>query len=214
MILAVALLISVLLKQFLVQTFSIPSGSMEDTLQRSDRVLVNKLVDEPDEVRRGDVVVFRDPGGWLYQGARRGGPAAVLRDALAYVGLAPPATGSHLIKRVIGVGGDTVACCTDGRLTVNGVALREPYRFPGDEASQVTFEVEVPQDRLWVMGDHRSNSSDSRAHMGQPGGGFVPVDLVVGRAFVIAWPPGRVAWLDRPAAFEVPRLARTPGDGS
>ena len=136
-----ALVISVLIKTFLVQAFYIPSGSMENTLLVNDRVLVNKLADKPDEIHRGDVVVFRDPGGWLDGGQPgRGGLIGLIRDGLVFVGLAPAAGEEDLIKRVIGVGGDKVACCdARGRVTVNGVPLDEPYLYPGDKPSEEKF---------------------------------------------------------------------------
>ena len=205
-----ALVISVLIKTFLVQAFYIPSGSMENTLLVNDRVLVNKLADKPDEIHRGDVVVFQDPGGWLNSPAStpRGGLLGGLRDGLVFVGLAPAAGEEDLIKRVIGVGGDTVACCDpQGRMTVNGVPLTEPYLFPGDVPSTETFSVKVPAGHLWVMGDHRSVSEDSRAHQSQPGKGFVPVTDVIGRAFTIVWPLDRATLMKRPATFGQPGLA-------
>ena len=203
-----ALVISVLIKTFLVQAFYIPSGSMENTLLVNDRVLVNKLVDKPDEVHRGDVVVFRDPGGWLGGGESqdRGGIVGAVRDVLVFVGLAPAVGEEDLIKRVIGVGGDVVGCCDDGRLTVNGVPLDEPYVFPGDSASDADFEETVPQGKIWVMGDHRSVSEDSRAHRQQPGQGFVPVSDVIGRAFTIVWPLDRTQILRRSGTLGTPAV--------
>jgi signal peptidase I len=210
-----ALVISVLIKTFLVQAFYIPSGSMENTLLVNDRVLVNKLADKPDEIHRGDVIVFRDPGGWLNgpETASRGGLLGLIRDGLVFVGLAPAAGEEELIKRVIGVGGDKVACCdAQGRMTVNGVPLDEPYLYPGDDPSQDKFgPVTVPAGELWVMGDHRSVSEDSRFHRKQPGKGFVPVDDVIGRAFVIVWPLDRTAVLRRPATFDQPALDASGG---
>jgi signal peptidase I, bacterial type len=210
--LVVALLLSLLIKTFLLQAFLIPSGSMEDTLLVGDRVLVNKLADKPDEIQRGDVVVFRDPGGWLPANNDGGGVRAAIHNALAFVGVVPSTTESDLVKRVVGVGGDRIVCCdSQKRITVNGVPLTEPYLYPGDRStpSLAKFTVRVPQDRLWVMGDHRSDSADSRFHLGDPGGGFVPVDDVVGRAFARVWPIGRVGWLKQPATFRQARLLRS-----
>ncbi len=204
-----ALLISVLIKTFLVQAFYIPSGSMENTLLVNDRVLVNKLADKPDEIHRGDVVVFRDPGGWLNgpEVVDRGGVLGAVRDALVFVGLAPAAGEEDLIKRVIGVGGDTVEADGNGVLKVNGVPLEEEdYLFPQDSSSLSKFKIVVPEGELWVMGDHRSVSEDSRAHRNQPGKGFVPVDDVIGRAFTIVWPLDRAGILHRPDTFEQPEL--------
>jgi signal peptidase I len=206
-----ALIISVLIKTFLVQAFYIPSGSMENTLLVNDRVLVNKLADKPDEIHRGDVIVFRDPGGWLgsSQDTGRGGVFGGLRKALVFVGLAPAVGEEDLIKRVIAVGGDTVQCCTSGHMTVNGVPLDEPYLYPSDlgAPSQTDFgPIKVPSGKLWVMGDHRSVSEDSRAHRTQPGQGFVPVSDVIGRAFTIVWPINRAKLLHRPDTFLQPKL--------
>jgi signal peptidase I len=206
-----ALVISVLIKTFLVQAFYIPSGSMENTLLVNDRVLVNKLADKPDEIHRGDVIVFRDPGGWLSgsQDTGRGGVLGGLRKALVFVGLAPAVGEEDLIKRVIAVGGDTVQCCTSGHMTVNGVPLDEPYLYPSDlgTPSQTDFgPIKVPAGKLWVMGDHRSVSEDSRAHRSQPGQGFVPVSDVIGRAFTIVWPLNRAKLLHRPETFLQPKL--------
>jgi signal peptidase I len=211
--LVVALLISLVIKTFLLQAFVIPSESMEDTLLVHDRVLVNKLADKPDEIHRGDIVVFRDPGGWLpADNSDDGGLRAKLHNALVFVGVAPSASARDLVKRVIGVGGDTIACCDSAKhITVNGVPLTEPYLYPSDlkTPSLPEFNVRVPQGRLWVMGDHRSESADSRFHLGDPGGGFVRVDDVVGRAFARVWPLSRAGWLKQPAAFRVPRLLRS-----
>lgn len=185
-----ALALSILIKTFLVQAFYIPSSSMEDTLAVGDRVLVSKLTPGPLDVNRGDIVVFVDPGGWLdHQPVDRGPVRESVENVLTFVGLLPQNAGEHLIKRVIGVGGDTVECCDDsGRLMVNGQGIDEPYLKPGVEPSRVEFSRTVPADHLWVMGDNRSNSQDSRSHQGDPGGGSVPLRNVVGNAFLIMWP--------------------------
>nr|WP_202628039.1 signal peptidase I [Cellulomonas sp. APG4] len=198
-----ALVLSLLIKTFLVQAFFIPSQSMEDTLLVGDRVLVTKLAPGPLDVHRGDVVVFKDPGGWLPPADETPQPAwrAALTEALTFVGLLPQDSGEHLIKRVIGLPGDTVECCdAQGRLLVNGVPLDEPYVADGAVPSEVEFTTTVPEGGLWVMGDNRQNSQDSRFKQGAPGGGSVPVDNVVGVAFVTLWPLDRVQLLRNPGA--------------
>ncbi|MFF3563609.1 signal peptidase I [Streptomyces sp. NPDC002574] len=205
----VALVMALGIKTFFVQAFSIPSGSMQNTLQVGDRVLVDKLTPwfgaKP---QRGQVVVFRDPGGWLDdQPAREGGATQnVVTRVLAFVGLMPSTDEQDLIKRVIAVGGDTVTCESGKPVEVNGQALDEPYIYPGatpcDDLPVGT--VTVPKDHLWVMGDHRDASRDSRAHVEEPGGGFVPLDDVIGRAFVVAWPLPRWSSLPVPATFDRP----------
>ncbi|WP_326572232.1 signal peptidase I [Actinacidiphila glaucinigra] len=164
-----------LVNVFVAQPFEIPSGSMENTLRAGDRVLVNKLAYRFGRMpARGDVVVF-DGRGSFVQGSG----------------------GTDFVKRVVGVGGDRVTCCDDrGRITVNGRPLDETYLYPGDTPSRVAFDIEVPKGRLWVMGDHRADSRDSRDHLGDPGGGTVPVDKVIGRAEATIWPLGRRRSLD------------------
>ncbi|MFE8010140.1 signal peptidase I [Streptomyces sp. NPDC057418] len=203
----VALLIALVLKTFLVQAFVIPSGSMEQTIRIGDRVLVDKLTPWfGSEPQRGDVVVFKDPGGWLQQenADTQDPPVGVrqVKELLTFIGLLPSDDEQDLIKRVVAVGGDTVKCCgTDGKVTVNGTALDEPYLHPGNEPSTLPFEVKVPQGRIFVMGDHRSNSADSRFHLDEPGKGTVSQDEVVGRAVVIAWPLGHWRGLEEPGTF-------------
>lgn len=197
-VVVLSLVIATVVRVFFVQAFLIPSGSMEDTLRIEDRVLVSKISMRFDDVHRGDVVVFRDPGGWLTpQPESRGGVGQTLRDMFEFVGILPDESEGHLIKRVIGVGGDTVACCDDdGRVTVNGAALEESeYLFPGDP-SATDFETEVPEGELFVMGDHRADSGDSRRN------GSFEEDLVVGRAFAVVWPISHWSGLSRPDTFE------------
>ncbi|MER7398768.1 signal peptidase I [Streptomyces sp. NPDC000151] len=192
-----------LLSAFVVQPFLIPSSSMENTLRVGDRVLVNKLAYRfGGEPRRGDAVVFDGTGSFV-QEAPAGNPVTkLLRGAGAAVGLVPAAETDY-IKRVIGVGGDRVTCCDErGRIKVNGEPVDEPYLHPGDSPSDVPFDVVVPEGKLWVMGDHRARSSDSRDHLGDPGGGTVPLDKVIGRADWIGWPVGRWTSLERPRAFD------------
>lgn len=191
-----ALLISFLIKTFLVQAFWIPSGSMENTLIYGDRVLVSKIQAGPMSVERGDIIVFEDPGGWLPPATEsdRGPVLNAVRDAATFVGILPEGDSSHLIKRVVGVGGDHIECCDEQlRLMVNGESLDETYLFPGDDPSQESFDITVPDDHYWMMGDHRSFSRDSRAHDDGSGeDGSIPADHVVGKAFVLVWPLDRL----------------------
>ncbi|MCQ4084178.1 signal peptidase I [Streptomyces sp. RB6PN25] len=212
----IALLIALVLKTFLVQAFVIPSGSMENTIQVGDRVLVDKLTPWfGSKPSRGDVVVFQDPDHWLEgEPQPKPDPEGIrqIKDFFTFIGLLPASNEQDLIKRVIGVPGDTVACCDpQGRLTVNGQALNEPYVMPGNPPSMIRFSVKVPAGRLWVMGDHRSNSADSRYHMNDPGGGTVPESDVVGRAVVIAWPVSHWATLPEPSTFASVPDARAAG---
>ncbi|MGW7342049.1 signal peptidase I [Streptomyces sp. NPDC054854] len=181
-----------LLGNFVVQPFLIPSHSMEPTLRVGDRLLVNKLAYRfGDGPRRGDVVVFDGTGSFVRERAEGNPVGEVLRGAGSALGLAQPPD-TDFVKRVVGVGGDDVVCCdAGGRIQVNGVPLDEPYLFPGDTPSKVPFRIVVPLGTLWVMGDHRSQSRDSRDHLGEPGGGMVPVEKVIGRADWIGWPVSR-----------------------
>jgi len=200
-----AILISFLVKTFLFRSFYIPSESMESTLVENDRIIVNELVPKLVPLERGDVVVFRDPGNWLPQYAdERSGVEKTVDSVLGVIGLTAPDSNDHLVKRLIGLPGDHVVCCDDGHLTVNGVVLDEPYITieAGEDAAPATFDVTVPDDRLWVMGDNRYFSADSLNHyqLGDPGGGMVPVDDVVGRAILLSWPVSRWTWLDNYAS--------------
>ena len=188
-IVVIAIVLSFLIKTFLFRAFFIPSGSMENTLQINDRIFVNLLVPEPFALKRGDVVVFKDTQGWLTSTPAAEGPLSWINDAATFIGLAPDNSQQHLVKRVIGMPGDRVVCCSaDGKLTVNGEAITEPYLYPGAAPSDTTFDVTVPAGHMWVMGDHRNNSQDSRYHQTFDGTGFVPIADVEGRAVVIAWP--------------------------
>jgi signal peptidase I len=203
-VVVLALALSFVVKTWLFQAFYIPSGSMEDTLVLDDRVIVSKLTPRPFELRRGDGVVFEDPGApqpWLhstdYTDQSAGGP---FHDLLVFVGLLPEDAENHLIKRVIGLPGDHVQDDGKGPIKVNGVPIDEPYVKPGDRPSDEPFDIVVPPDSVWVMGDHRSDSSDSRFHDDGTGRtGSVPMSKIVGRALFIVWPLDRVTWLGVPA---------------
>jgi signal peptidase I len=207
-----AIIVSSLLRAFVGQMFIIPSESMENTLLEGDRVVVQKVSD----FQRGDAVVFRDPGGWLSEPVADPGP---FDRVLEFIGVPTQSTPGHLIKRVIGLPGDTVVCCDDNnRMTVNGYSLDESaYLYVDSDdvqinPSDVRFKVVVPADRLFVMGDHRDVSADSRCHLsdlstnGRKGQvAFVPIENVVGPAFAIAAPFDRTSRLHRPTVFaEVP----------
>jgi len=201
LLLGIALVLAVVIKALFMQAFYIPSGSMNDTLVLDDRILVQKVSYWQGDPQRGDIVVFSDPGGWLGPGELRTADNPVARGMETF-GLFP--TGGHLVKRVIGVGGDRVVCCDkQGRITVNGVALHEQsYLAAGEKPSLIRFDVEVADDFLWVQGDNRSHSADSRVHLGDPGGGFIPVDDVVGKVFMVVWPWSHATMVERPATFD------------
>jgi signal peptidase I len=202
LLLALALGLAILIKSLFVQAFYIPSPSMEPQFVENDRILVQKVSywgsGTPE---RGDIVVFKDPGGWL-DGGEEAAPRSPVTKGLEKIGLYP--TGGHLVKRVIAVGGDRVACCDGrGRVTVNGTPLDEEEYLPkGTKPSMVEFDRKVPEGHLWMMGDNRGFSYDSRGHMGGPGGGYVDEDLVVGKVFSLIWPAGRAEIIHRPEAFE------------
>lgn len=206
MLIGIALVLALLIKTFLLQAFSIPSDSMQNTLQVGDRVLVDKLTPWFGSTpTRGEVVVFHDPGGWLPENPPPSSNPVVrgLQKSLSFIGLMPSAEEKDLIKRVIGVGGDTVSCKGTGPVMVNGKALDEPYVFPGNTpcSPDMPFTVHVPKGRIWVMGDHRQDSLDSRFHMDKPGGGTVSDKQVVGRSIMVAWPVNRWDWLGIPGTF-------------
>lgn len=220
MLVVAALAIAPVLKTFLVQAFVIPSGSMEDTIRIGDRVLVDKLTPWfGSRPQRGDIVVFKDPGDWLAGEPTPPdhSPAAVqeLEKGLSSIGLLPSGGDRDLIKRVVAVGGDTVKCCdSDGKVTVNGEALDEPYLHPGNAPSAIDFDVKVPAGRLFVMGDHRADSADSRYHLDEKSQGTVPASDVVGRAVAIGWPVGHWRGLPEPATYaSVPEARGSPPGG-
>lgn len=202
LILMAAVVISWLIKTFLIRSFYIPSQSMEPTLHINDRIIVNQLVPDLTPLEHGDVVVFKDPGGWLppEPEVEQNPVVSAIDWVLSIVGLTAPDSNDHLIKRVIGLPGDTVVCCNEfGQMAVNGVPLDEPYLQLPEGVTKVSsddFEVTVPEDSIWVMGDNRYNSQDSRYHRDLPGNGFVPFDDIVGRAILISWPIDRWTWLD------------------
>jgi signal peptidase I len=207
-----AVVLSFVLKTFLVQSFFIPSPSMEDTLLIDDRVMVSKLAPTPFGVHRGDVVVFTDPGGWLSGPSlpAQTGVGAWINGAFQAIGLAPSTADNFLIKRVIGTGGDRIQCALgsvdsnsngliDGVISVNGVELAEEvYLKPGEVACEAELDVTVPDGALWMMGDNRGHSGDSRAHQDEEGGGSVKLANVVGIAKIRTWPLNRLALLRNP----------------
>ena len=218
----IAFVLALLIKAFLVQAFYIPSGSMQETLELRDRVLVNKLVYRFRDIHRGEIVVFNGLDNFQPEteiAPPSNGLQRVLRSVSRAIGVGAPGE-KDFIKRVIGTPGDRVACCVDGHVTVQPkgsstpVPLDEPYLFQDDkqvfcEAGNTAQEcppgapgVLVPEGRLWVMGDHRGFSSDSRAHLDDENHGTVPIDKVIGRAFVIVWPVGRAKVLHVPETFD------------
>ena len=197
-------MLMMLVRGFLVQSFYIPSGSMEPTLRPADRILVNKI-GGASSLQRGDLVVFdgshtfadRAAGSGSDQGSAVGRFLGSMASRVS-INL----NESDYVKRVVGLPGDHVVCCdASGLLAVNDVAVQEPYVYPGDRPSDLTFDVTVPAGRIWVMGDHRSDSADSRAHLGDPGGGMVRVGDVLGRAGMIYWPPSRIGVLSPPGSL-------------
>lgn len=188
-----ALLVSLLIKSFLVQFFFIPSGSMENTLQIKDRVAVNRLPFIGNDINRGDVIVFRDPAGWLPEATVQSGNAITnaIHDGLVLVGVVPNPAKQYLVKRVIGVAGDHVVA-KDQVLTINGKPTSEPYIFAGNTPSDTDFNITVPEGKVWVMGDHRGASGDSRVHQDDVNNGMVPVEKITGKVVAKIWPFSRI----------------------
>jgi signal peptidase I len=199
-LIVVALVVSLFIKSFLVQFFYIPSGSMENTLQVQDRVAVNKVPFISDNIKRGDIVVFRDPNNWLPENVENSSNSitAKAKSLLVTVGVLPNPAKQFLVKRVIGVAGDRVLCCTaSGKLSINGTEVTEPYIYGGDAPSDMKFDVTVPEGKLWVMGDHRGASADSRYHQEDVNGGFVPLESVSGRVVSVIWPFKNLTYVPR-----------------
>ena len=196
----IALITSLLIKTFLVQFFYIPSGSMENTLQVQDRVAVNKVPFVSKSIDRGDVVVFRDPDNWWPEMIDYGTNKyiATAKSALVAIGVLPNPAKQYLVKRVVGVAGDRIICCTkDDKLSINGVEVDEPYIFAGNKPSDMTFDVTVPEGKIWVMGDHRGASADSRYHQEDINKGFVPVSKVTGRVVAVIWPFKNITYVPK-----------------
>ena len=199
-LIVVALVVSLFIKSFLVQFFYIPSGSMENTLQVQDRVAVNKVPFISDNIKRGDVVVFRDPNNWLPENLEDSSNSLTskFKSLLVTVGVLPNPAKQYLVKRVVGVAGDRIVCCgASGKLTINGVEVTEPYIYGGDAPSDMKFDVTVPEGKLWVMGDHRGASAESIYHQDDINSGFVPLKTVSGRVVAVIWPFKNVTYVPK-----------------
>ena len=205
-----ALVIAFLVKTFLLRGFYIPSGSMEQTLQVNDRVFINVAGSYFSEPKRGDVIVFKDSQGWIPSTQKTSNP---LKDALSFAGILPDTSSNFLVKRVIGTPGDVVESDGNGKIKVNGVEITEPYLYPGNPPSEVPFKVTVPAGKYFVMGDHRSNSADSRYHISD-GTAFISKDDVQGNVFVVAWPLNHFGLLqDQSSVFSsIPEPTSTPSE--
>lgn len=195
-----ALIVSIVVKTFLLHFFYIPSGSMENTLQVGDRIAVNKFGALFSEIKRGEVAVFADPDNWMgtSSGSDESAVLGKIKSGLILVGILPDPAKQYLIKRVIGVGGDNVICCdANGKLQVNGSSIDEPYIYEDDKPSEMKFNVQVPNGFVWVMGDHRAASADSRFHPDSANNGMVPLSKVIGRATFIIWPLSNIALIEK-----------------
>lgn len=200
-VVVVALVASALLRAFVVQAFFVPSGSMLPEIQLHDRILVSRIGD----IDRGEVVVFEDPGDWIPANEEAAPPTGI-RKGLEWIGVLPASGHEHLVKRVIGMPGDHVVCCKNGKLVINGVEVDESdFLFQGAKrADNYSFDVVVPADHIFVLGDHRYVSGDSsrRLTCTDPNAGFVPMDLVTGRAFAVVWPRQNIHKLGVPDAYD------------
>jgi len=206
-IIAIALGIATLMRAFLIQPFYVPSGSMEQTLQINDRVIASKISTKIAGVNRGEIMVFKDPSGWLPpMPESAGGFRGLVSDSLIFIGLLPSDSGDDLVKRVIGIEGDQIACCNDaGQIVLNGVGLDESAYVNGP-TDQVLFDVTVPPGSMFVMGDNRGNSADSRFHLDE-NEGSIPVDNAVGRVVLVVWPFDRFSTEPIPEVFGNPAIA-------
>jgi signal peptidase I len=205
-----ALVVSIIIKTFFVHFFFVPSGSMQNTLSIGDRIAVNKFSAIFSDIRRGEVVVFKDPDNWLGAAPEPTGKILTrdLKTAMVDVGILPDPATQYLVKRVIGVGGDHVLCCdAKGHLQINGTSINESYLYPGNAPSDSKFDVTVPTGFIWVMGDHRGASADSRFHTDDVHKGMVPLGDVVGRAEAIVWPLNHLSFLS--VAHDLSRIPVT-----
>ena len=194
-VVGVALILSILVRTFVIQAFYVPSASMENTLQENDRIIVSKISTQLTGIDRGNVIVFHDPGGWLGEGFPNPYDTPVGR-VLQAIGIVPSNSGNDLVKRVIGVANDKIECCdAQGRIMVNGVGIDSPYIKDGETTDQVTFNVLVPEGNVFVMGDNRGNSEDSRFHLDK-NNGMVPVSEIIGRVAMRIWPIGRIGGIE------------------
>lgn len=208
-----ALIVSIVVKTFLLHFFYIPSGSMENTLQVGDRIAVNKFGALFSEIKRGEVAVFADPDNWMGTSSASDESAVLgkIKSGLIIVGILPDPAKQYLIKRVIGVGGDNVICCdANGKLQVNGSSIDEPYIYEDDKPSEMKFNVQVPNGFVWVMGDHRAASADSRYHPDSANNGMVPLSKVIGRATFIIWPLSNIALIEKGEDLKKIQINTTP----
>ena len=190
-----ALILSILVRTFLIQAFYVPSASMENTLQENDRIIVSKISTQLTGIDRGNVIVFHDPGGWLGEGFPNPYDTPVGR-VLQAIGIVPSNSGNDLVKRVIGVANDKIECCdSQGRIMVNGVGVDATYIKDGELTDQVTFSVLVPEGNVFVMGDNRGNSEDSRFHLDK-NNGMVPTNEIIGRVALRIWPISRIGGIE------------------